>query len=81
MAVAQIAAGQKPEMPARSEKRLPSSTAAFGNRLVTSQAVREQHGNTITWIANQPPDAVVFPQMHRRRAGRSCASARRMACR
>ena len=29
---------------------------------MTSQAVREQHGNTITWIENQPPDAVVFPQ-------------------
>ncbi|MDO9411129.1 MAG: FAD-linked oxidase C-terminal domain-containing protein [Pseudolabrys sp.] len=37
-------------------------SAAFGNRVVTSQAVREQHGNTVTWIANQPPDAVVFPQ-------------------
>ena len=36
--------------------------AKFGNRLVTSQAVREQHANTTTWIANQPPDAVVFPQ-------------------
>ena len=36
--------------------------AHFGNRLVTSQAVREQHGNTVTWIENQPPDAVVFPQ-------------------
>ena len=36
--------------------------ARFGNRLVTSQAVREQHGHTTTWIANQPPDAVVFPQ-------------------
>jgi len=24
--------------------------------------VREQHGNTLTWIPNQPPDAVVFPQ-------------------
>jgi D-lactate dehydrogenase (cytochrome) len=36
--------------------------ASFGNRLVTSQAVREQHGNTLTWIENQPPDAVVFPQ-------------------
>jgi D-lactate dehydrogenase (cytochrome) len=34
----------------------------FGNRLVTSQAVREQHGHTLTWIPNQPPDAVVFPQ-------------------
>jgi D-lactate dehydrogenase (cytochrome) len=36
--------------------------ARFGNRLVTSQAVRDQHGNTLTWITNQPPDAVVFPQ-------------------
>src|SRR3954470_6977203 len=36
--------------------------ARFGNRLVTSQAVREQHGHTTTWIANEPPDAVVFPQ-------------------
>src|SRR5579864_268152 len=34
----------------------------FGNRLVTSQALREQHGHTTTWIKNQPPDAVVFPQ-------------------
>src|SRR5271154_6373818 len=36
--------------------------ARYGNRLVTSQAVREQHGPTTTWIDNQPPDAVVFPQ-------------------
>src|SRR6185436_3361119 len=36
--------------------------ARFGNRLVTSQAVRQQHGNTVTWIENQPADAVVFPQ-------------------
>jgi D-lactate dehydrogenase (cytochrome) len=37
-------------------------TAAFGNRTVTAAAVREQHANTTTWIANEPPDAVVFPQ-------------------
>lgn len=36
--------------------------AMFGNRLVTSQAVREQHAHTLTWIPNQPPDAVVYPQ-------------------
>jgi D-lactate dehydrogenase (cytochrome) len=36
--------------------------ATFGNRLVTSDAVRAQHGHTTTWIACQPPDAVVFPQ-------------------
>jgi D-lactate dehydrogenase (cytochrome) len=50
----------------RSEKAVKAAIAAlaakFGNRLVTSQAVREQHGNTLTWIENQPPDAVVFPQ-------------------
>ena len=44
------------------EAAVRALAAQFGNRLVTSQAVREQHGNTITWIANQPPDAVVFPQ-------------------
>ena len=37
-------------------------TAAFGNRVVISLAVREQHGNTLTWVPNQPPDAVVYPQ-------------------
>jgi D-lactate dehydrogenase (cytochrome) len=36
--------------------------ATFGNRLVTSDAVRAQHGHTTTWIPCQPPDAVVFPQ-------------------
>jgi len=36
--------------------------ARFGNRLVTSQAVREQHGATTSWLPNQPPDAVVFAQ-------------------
>jgi len=34
----------------------------FGNRVVTSLAVRQQHAHTQTWIENQPPDAVVFPQ-------------------
>ena len=38
-------------------------TAAFGNnRVVTSLAVREQHAQTTTWLANEPPDAVFFPQ-------------------
>jgi D-lactate dehydrogenase (cytochrome) len=41
---------------------LAALTAAFGNRVVTSLAVRQQHGNTFTWIENQPPDAVVFSQ-------------------
>lgn len=33
----------------------------FGQRLSTNRSVCEQHGHTLTWIANQPPDAVVFP--------------------
>jgi D-lactate dehydrogenase (cytochrome) len=48
--------------PAALERALAALAAAFGNRLVASQAVREQHGNTVTWIVNQPPDAVVYPQ-------------------
>src|SRR5262249_3867305 len=58
------------EKPDRIRRRDPDAvkaavaalTAKFGNRVVTSRAVREQHANTTTWIANEPPDAVVFPQ-------------------
>ncbi|MBV9633376.1 MAG: FAD-binding protein, partial [Methylobacteriaceae bacterium] len=38
-----------------------SIAARFGNRAVTSPAVREQHGSTLTWVENQPPDIVVYP--------------------
>jgi D-lactate dehydrogenase (cytochrome) len=48
--------------PASLDAVLRDLAARFGNRLVTSQAVREQHGNTATGIPNQPPEAVVFPQ-------------------
>src|SRR5262249_59603631 len=41
---------------------LEALTARFGNRFITSQAVREQHGHTTTWLANQPPDGVVMAQ-------------------
>lgn len=34
----------------------------YGNRVVTSLAVRRQHANTLTWVENEPPDAVVLPQ-------------------
>ena len=33
----------------------------FGDRLQTGEAIRRQHGHTLTWIANQPPDGVVWP--------------------
>jgi D-lactate dehydrogenase (cytochrome) len=52
---------------ARPEPQALASTiealaARFGNGLVTSQAVRDQHAHTTTWLAPQPPDAVVMAQ-------------------
>jgi len=41
---------------------LEALAARFGNRLVTSQAVREQHAHTTSWLPRQPPDGVVFVQ-------------------
>ena len=32
----------------------------FADRLQTGEAIRRQHANTITWIPNQPPDAVIW---------------------
>ncbi|TMJ48133.1 MAG: FAD-binding oxidoreductase, partial [Alphaproteobacteria bacterium] len=57
-------------IPATSERPGPRAVAAaiealaaqFGNRLVTSLAVRQQHAHTATWLENQPADAVVFAQ-------------------
>src|SRR5690349_21229716 len=60
MAVVELAAQSRNENGVRAA--IAALAAKFGNRLVTSQAVREQHGNVLTWIPNQPPDAVVFPQ-------------------
>ncbi len=62
MSLAEAAAAQRRRNPAATQKAIADLTAAFGNRVVTSTAVREQHGNTLTWVPNQPPDAVVFPQ-------------------
>jgi D-lactate dehydrogenase (cytochrome) len=57
-----VTPAEKPRDPAAIKAVVDQLAAAFGNRLVTSQAVRDQHGHTLTWIPNQPPDAVVFPQ-------------------
>jgi D-lactate dehydrogenase (cytochrome) len=32
----------------------------FGERLQTGEALCRQHANTLTWIPNQPPDAVIW---------------------
>src|SRR5262249_44558850 len=65
--VAMAPAQAKPDQitrrdPAAVKAAIAALAAKFGNRLVTSAAVREQHANTTTWVANEPPDAVVFPQ-------------------
>jgi len=39
---------------------LHALAARFGNHLITSQAVRDQHAHTTTWLAPEPPDAVVM---------------------
>ena len=36
--------------------------ARFGNRFSASEAIRRQHGHTLTWLENQPPDSVVFAE-------------------
>jgi D-lactate dehydrogenase (cytochrome) len=56
------AAAEQKTDPRNIKAAIAELTATFGNRVVTSQAVREQHGHTTTWHPNQPPDAVVFAQ-------------------
>ncbi len=34
--------------------------ARFGDQFSSSKPICEQHGHTTTWIANQPPEAVIF---------------------
>jgi len=51
------------------EKPAPQAVAAavsalqalLGNRAVTSQAVRDHHGQQTTWLPSEAPDVVVFP--------------------
>jgi D-lactate dehydrogenase (cytochrome) len=53
-----------PERPAGEGKTalLAALTARFGDRFSASQALREQHANTLTWLGCEPPDAVLFAE-------------------
>jgi D-lactate dehydrogenase (cytochrome) len=59
-----------PSVRKREGRLAPESVAAlnadlaarFGNRFTASEAVRRQHGHTLTWLENDPPDAVVFAE-------------------
>lgn len=54
---------------------LSELAALMGNRLVTSEAVRAQHGNITTWSVDGIPDGVIFPKSTEdvQRAMRICA--------
>ncbi|MBS7545154.1 FAD-binding protein [Ancylobacter oerskovii] len=41
---------------------IASLSKHFGDRLSTGRTIREQHANTLTWLGNQAPDAVVFAE-------------------
>ena len=49
---------------ARNDSGIATAVAVLkqrlGERLTTGASVREQHGHTMSWITNQPPDAVAF---------------------
>lgn len=46
--------------PSALSSAIEALAARFGNNLITSQAVREQHAHTTTWLPMQPPDAVIM---------------------
>lgn len=46
--------------PSAVSSAIEALAARFGNNLITSQAVRDQHAHTTTWLPPQPPDAVVM---------------------
>lgn len=52
---------QRPE-PSSVASAIEALAARFGNNLITSQAVRDQHAHTTTWLPPQAPDAVVMVQ-------------------
>ena len=65
--------------PAQDKDGLLASLAArFGDRFSTSQALRAQHANTLTWLKVQAPDAVVYAETTDEVAEvvKACAAAR-----
>jgi D-lactate dehydrogenase (cytochrome) len=57
-----LAAGATAHNDAGIAVALPILKQRFGERFADSEALRRQHGHTTTWLVNQPPDAVVFPE-------------------
>jgi D-lactate dehydrogenase (cytochrome) len=67
MTIAAHTAAQTPPSPpplageAARSAALAALARLLGERVSVAPAVRTQHANTTTWVANQPPDAVAFP--------------------
>jgi len=58
-----VMAGAQGRSAAESKRALFTHLAArFGERFSLSQALREQHTNTLTWLKREPPDAVLFAE-------------------
>ena len=49
-------------LPDRLATALTALRDRFGERCATGESVRRQHGNLLSEVPNQPPDAVLFPQ-------------------
>jgi D-lactate dehydrogenase (cytochrome) len=56
-----MARASRPE-PGALTSALSQLRARFGARLAESEAVRRQHGNQLSEVPNEPPDAVLFPE-------------------
>jgi len=54
-----IAQTKRTPLPAALENELEE---VFGDRFTTAEAMRQQHGEGESFHANEPPDAVVFPE-------------------
>ncbi|MDE1569893.1 FAD-binding oxidoreductase [Aquabacter sp. P-9] len=57
-----VAAQVEPSLAPQFAAGLEALTAALGNKVVMSQAVREQHANITTYLPNEPANAVVFAE-------------------
>ena len=55
-----MATAAKPRDPGKTATAIDILRQRFGDRLQTGAAIRQQHANTLTWLDNQPPDAVIF---------------------
>jgi D-lactate dehydrogenase (cytochrome) len=70
-------AGSRPGEEAK-EALFTALAARFGDRLSRSQALREQHANTLTWLKVQAPEAVLFAETTEEVSDvvKACAAAR-----